>query len=330
MNANDLARQKYIDEYPRFEAAARSMEELLVQLCRAVGIRAVVEVRHKSIGSFVKKIHIKKYTEPWTEITDKVGGRIVVGTLADLERTRALFEGAGCSLNVLSLVDKSRENDEDRLSYAGIHIQTVVPGAHTSDGERIECEIQLRTKAQDLWSVPSHELLYKGAIEPSKHTRRRVLRLSVLTELFDEEVRQAMNEIAADPRYAPGVLLRTLEARYLGFVGDPGEDELSMEVLGVLQSSLSEVGETAYAPALDEFIEGHRDKIADIYETYGVYSDFSADHEYILFSQPESLLIFERVSSAPLRLALLVEGTDLQSPVRHMFAAWGAEIPDVV
>ena len=110
------------------------------------------------------------------------------------------------------------------LHYPGVHAQVTVPGAQTADGKPIEAELQLRTKSQDLWAVVSHKLDYKGAITPAKQTRRRILRLSVLAEMFDQEVGIAMNELAADPAYVNARYLQVAEAEYLRFVGEPGNE----------------------------------------------------------------------------------------------------------
>lgn len=326
--SNDLARQRYIDEHKQFVAAGEQMEELLLGLLSQSGVRAHIEVRAKTVASFVKKIHLKNYADPWEQITDKVGGRVIVKTLNDLDLVKALIETEPGDVRVLSVEDKRETSEADRLSYSGIHFQVVVPGVTTSQGEPIECEIQLRTKAQDLWSVPSHELIYKGVIEPSMATRRRVLRLSVLAEMFDEEVRLAMAEIAADARYEAAVLLRAAESMYLNFVAEPGEEELSLEVLDIIGAALPK-DRRAYPDLLRSFTEANRAKITSLLSTYGVYTPFAEQYAYWLFSQPESLVAFERIDTAPLALASAVSGTEIEDAVRPLYAAWGAVLPDV-
>jgi putative GTP pyrophosphokinase len=327
--SNDAARERYLAEYENFEAAGISLEESLKTLVARLGVRAHVEVRAKTVGSFVKKIHIDHYVDPWTEITDKLGGRIIVKTLDDLETVREAFELDPPPLPVLLVEDKSAKANVGTLFYPGVHVQVQVPGARTSDGQTIECEVQIRTKAQDLWSVPSHELVYKGLVTPPRHTQRRILRLSVLTEMFDEEVRLAMREIAADPSYRLAVLLRASEALYLTFVAEPGEDELSLEVLRIIEPALPRYG-PGYGSELKAFVDANRSKLASTFTAYGVYSAFASQYAYWLFSQPESLIVFERITSAPQALAAAVCDSEIQDAVRHLFAAWGAPMPDVV
>src|SRR4051812_5945637 len=89
MNPNEAARDRYVQEAASFRSASELMEPALDALMRSKGVRAHVEVREKTVGSFVKKIHLKKYTDPWAQITDKLGGRVIVKTLDDLDRACA-------------------------------------------------------------------------------------------------------------------------------------------------------------------------------------------------------------------------------------------------
>jgi ppGpp synthetase/RelA/SpoT-type nucleotidyltranferase len=73
-----------------------------------------------------------------------------VKTLDDLDRLHSLFEEQDPPYEVRWIKNKSAEGDVGELFYPGVHVQVVVDGAATADGEPIECEIQLRTKAQDL------------------------------------------------------------------------------------------------------------------------------------------------------------------------------------
>lgn len=326
---NDAARERYLAEYGHFEQAGSSMKEALGRLLSVLGIRARVEVRAKTVGSLVKKIQTNEYTDPWAEITDKLGGRVIVKTLDDLDRVKQAFEADDPPFRVLWIEDKSQKAEAGKLFYPGVHVQVEVPGAQTSDGEAIQCELQIRTKAQDLWSVPSHELVYKGVIKPSKRTERRILRLSVLTEMFDEEVRLAMQEVAADPSYKLAVLLRASEALFLTFVAEPGEDELSLEVLRIIESALPD-DVTEYAEKLKRFVDTNREKLVQLLAEYGIYSDFASQYAYWLFSQPEALVLFERISSAPQALAESVFGSEIWDAVKHLFAAWGAAMPHIV
>src|SRR5205807_1493143 len=80
-SAREAARERYVADYHHFEVAAAQMEGLLQRVCSDAGVRAEVNARAKTISSFVKKMHVREYEDPWKETTDKVGARVIVETL---------------------------------------------------------------------------------------------------------------------------------------------------------------------------------------------------------------------------------------------------------
>ena len=325
----DEARQRFVDEHQAFLDAANSLRDYLEDLCRALHVPATVNAREKTIGSFVKKIYLNRYTRPWEEITDKVGARVVVGTLRDVRKVRdALQDGTTAEFEARGIVDKSEVAAEDRLHYPGVHAQVTVPSVFTSDGAPIEAELQLRTKSQDLWAVVSHKLDYKGAIAPAKQTRRRILRLSVLAEMFDEEVSTAMNELAADPAYVNALYLQAAEAEYLRFVGEPGNDVLSLEVIEAIRPALASGQDLArYAEELAAFVDRVADKLQDVYDRFGSFTEWAKQPAYWLFMQPESTIVFHLIETRPVALANTVRGTELETVTDRLYAAWGRAMP---
>lgn len=316
--------KRYRREFQTFVEAAKKMKEELKQICKETGVIAVVSAREKSVSSFVKKVLVKDgyKDDPWKKTTDKVGARIIVETLADRDRIVAALVSS--ALQTSDPVDKEDEARPNEYFYPGIHIQTVIPGIELSDGERIECEIQVRTKAQDLWSVPSHKLIYKGVVTPETHTARRVWRLQALTSLFDDEVQRAVDEIQSKSGYEQYALISIAEDSYFKFVPIPGDSDLSYEVLLDLSDTLVPDGDLdIYRSRIEEFAKAENVRISGIYETYGESSDFADDPRYWLFTQPESILIFEGLHRRPSAMrdgALESEFGDVLEP---LFRAWG-------
>ncbi len=174
----------------------------------------------------------------------------------------------------------------------------------------------------------SHKLDYKGAVTPAKQTRRRILRLSVLAEMFDEEVGTAMNELAADPAYVNARYLQVAEPQYLRFVGEPGSDALSLEVIGAIRSAIADTQEPDdYTVGLADFVDRHVAKLQDIYDRFGSRTEWAQQAAYWLFSQPESIIIFQLIESRPVALASSVRGTELETVVDRLYAAWGRAMP---
>lgn len=337
MTKADEARQKYVAEYQTFKDASVGLAARLAEFARERGFAATVEAREKTVASFVKKAHRRqpddatqpKYIDPWAQITDKVGARVVVESLPALGALRQAIERDTLDGEpFFDVQDKTASSSPTALFYPGIHAQVMVPGFTTSDGQPIEAEVQLRTKAQDLWATTSHKLIYKGVVEPGRTAHRRIMRLSVLVEMFDEEVERAMNELAADPAYRTAGFLHVTEAEYLRFVADPGEPGLSLEVLEAL-SSLVDTDPTQYAETLRSFVAAHENKLRDAFDTYGAYSEFAEQYVYWLFSQPEAVMVFHLIETKPLELSRVVQQTELSEAVSRLYAAWGKQMPTV-
>lgn len=323
-NSQDLARERYIAESPSFEKAGGVVKRSLEDIVHRAGVNnANVKVRVKSIASFVKKL--KKYpVDCWDKTTDKVGAQVVVQTLQDIERLQQILESSGSGLTHLSTKGSAEFLTDPRsLRYAGVHVQVVVPDCHTSDDLPIECEIQLRTQAQDVWASIEHGLVYKPLIKPSLEIERKIERLSVLVEMFDEEVDKAMHTILGDPRYDDALLLRAAENLYHGFASEPGLTELSFEVLSIISPAFVADDRVDYGVRLTEFAAEQHDLIDAMYSQYGSASSFAQNYAYFLFTQPESLIILERLFIRPMALQQAIQGSDIEVAVGNLAAAVG-------
>lgn len=322
--ARDAARLRYIAEYPNFEAAAALLQDRLDRALKGEGIPdANVKVRAKEIASFVKKLH-KYGGDCWEQTTDKVGAQVVTHTLAEVRQLRSCLEAGIDGLEYLRTEDKSIfSGDPKKLQYTGVHIQVRLPDQTTSDGLPVECEIQLRTQALDVWAYLEHALIYKPVISPSPEIARKVARLSVLVEMFDEEVDTVLGQLERDPRYASALLLHQAERWFLTFVSEPGEPELSLEVLDLVRESFDDDEMPTYPQTLAGFVYDYRDRIEDALRDYGSASEYAHEFNYFLFTQPEALIIWERVQNRPLALARVVKSTELEPAVEALADVWG-------
>jgi putative GTP pyrophosphokinase len=328
-DSRESARERYIAEYPSFEAAAKRAKKLLKRIVRDGGVtNAYVKVRAKSVSSFVKKL--RKYPDDcWLKTTDKVGAQVVVQTLNDVATLRQLLEGGAGGLVHLYTKDSAEFlTDPRQLRYAGVHIQVTLPALQDASGAPIECEVQLRTQAQDVWASIEHHLVYKPVIEPPPHIARKIERLSVLVEMFDEEVDEAMVQISEDPRYEDAVLLQAAESLFHYFVTEPGEAELSLEVLSLLGSVFTSEERMNYKSRLTEFVMDHAETITKIFRDFGSGSEFAGQFAYFLFSQPESLIVYERLATKPMALASAVAGSEIEEAVRHVADAVGKPLSE--
>ncbi|GHF77243.1 hypothetical protein ACFFSH_33155 [Streptomyces filamentosus] len=319
----DEAFQRYQQELPRIEEAAEATKKHLIHCTTRKGINCEVTARAKEVSSFKTKIYRKRYTDPWKQITDKAGLRVVVPHRGLLDPVLEAIKGC---LDIVRVEDARKDPGYvDHLRYPRLHVQAImVGGLADPDGVPYECEIQLRTEAVDLWSRMSHRLLYKPGVEPPADVSRSLYRLIALVELFDLEVERGVEALTQHPDLAHGNrLLSMAEQRYRTFTDHPYSRDLSRDTIDVLSQTIDD--DTTYGEQLLEFTEVFRERIERAYADYGPTSAHFLKHgRYLLASQPESLIIFERLHRARFRLKSAWQKSELpETMLSDMAQIWG-------
>jgi putative GTP pyrophosphokinase len=155
-------------------------------------IEAVVSGRAKEIRSVERKLRARERAEPgrdqaYTDLPDLVGVRVVV-------RLESEIAIVATELHRLLVVDKdvdAREEHgrEETPGYRGRHLDVRARDASELPALLLTqpAEIQVRTRAADLWASLEHELRYKGDELPAARSRQFVLAASLL-ELAEREL----------------------------------------------------------------------------------------------------------------------------------------------
>lgn len=142
--------------------------------------------RIKSFDSFAEKARRKNLTDPFNEIHDLVGLRVVCLFLSDLPKVGKVIE------DTFHLIAKDNKIDERPKNVFGyMDIQYVVALEHTAvEAIRgMPFEIQVRTIAQDAWASVSHQLEYKQRRTIPKEWKRDFYALSALFYVADQHFR---------------------------------------------------------------------------------------------------------------------------------------------
>lgn len=149
---------------------------------------ASISSRTKSLNSFCEKINRKKYLNPFTELTDLSGARVVYLYESDKNRLDEIIRS---QFKILEKVDKILDAKEDEFGYGALHyivkLKTKLKGARYEGLYDIPCEIQVRTILQDSWAIVAHHLSYKNESDVPKHLRRKLNALSGLFETADNQ-----------------------------------------------------------------------------------------------------------------------------------------------
>jgi ppGpp synthetase/RelA/SpoT-type nucleotidyltranferase len=293
----ERALEKYRTLRPRYKRAAEDVARIVEQIAAETDIKCRVTGREKEPASFQKKAVLKQYDDPWKMISDKAGVRAIVDRPRHVEDLAAALL-ASPLIETLRKEDKRQVTHVEHLGYSGIHLQVVAP-AETDDTEHIECEVQLRTVAQDAWSVVSHQLLYKPGIPLPAREQRAIYRLVALVELFDEEVQRVMDTIPSLPGYETIDLIDAAESEYIPLAHATSNREFSTFILGKIQAAIGPDERKNYSQRLHAFAAENDATLREIYTQLGPRSDMTSTPHYIMFSQAESVIIFERLTRCP-------------------------------
>jgi putative GTP pyrophosphokinase len=207
----------------RKPAYQRLMDESLYIVGQALATAGIkthsVLARIKDYDSFKAKVdrktegRRKAKFDPYAEITDIAGIRIVCLFLSDLEKIQRVIR---TEFDVLSEDDKVDSVDITSFGYMSIHYIVHMKATHSGPRYQglagIPLEIQVRTIAMDAWSTISHYLNYKRSSDVPRELQRDFHALSGLFyvadthfEMFFKGRELSRNHIAADLRRGIGL-----------------------------------------------------------------------------------------------------------------------------
>jgi len=186
-----------------------SIESSISELGHSCGsmIKIPVVPRVKENKSLIDKALYrgKAYSDPYSEITDKVGCRFVVLTLDEINIINSIVEG--CDLWEISKdkdFEKEREEKPEFFTYQSVHyiirsnsdlMHGVIPIPKGTP-----CELQIRTLLQHSYAELSHDVAYKKETHVSPEMRRIFARSMALIETTDLLFREVHTMVDDDKR----------------------------------------------------------------------------------------------------------------------------------
>jgi ppGpp synthetase/RelA/SpoT-type nucleotidyltranferase len=318
----EAARMRYIRERPMYVEAADYADGELRKAAARAQLSCNATSRAKDVSSFVKKAITKALEDPWKAITDKVGVRVVVRHSGDLDRAHEMVSRT--FREVWTVDDRAGDVQEDRLRYPRLHIQVELPSGVAGNPEPLQCEVQIRTEAADLWSRMSHAFLYKPETELPRTVRRSLYGLLALVEIHDREVERAVAAMTDHPDYDLNLLIGQAERVFYTFCTHDYNMDLSRRIVATILKAVDPPQRPQYGRDLAGFADLHRATLGKIYRTYGPHSEPGMKGSFILVGQPESVALFERLENAPLLLEALWEEAGLPDDwLSELRAIWG-------
>jgi ppGpp synthetase/RelA/SpoT-type nucleotidyltranferase len=186
----EATKSRFLEKKSDYKKLCREVKHTLKKKLENSGIGiSTISSRAKKWKSFWEKIKRKGYKNPFEEVTDFAGARVVHLYAQDADKIKKIIEE---EFEILNIVDKIDQNGKNVFGYSAIHF--IVKLRKTTSGPRYDelkdlcCEIQVRTVLQDAWAIIEHYLGYKKNI-PSA-LQRKLNRLAGLLEVADDQFEQ--------------------------------------------------------------------------------------------------------------------------------------------
>lgn len=145
-----------------------------------------INCRIKEVSSILDKVRRKNLDNPFKQIHDIVGFRVVCLFLADLEEIGNIIRS---KFDVFEEDDKINDKEINIFGYMSLHMKAKLKNPTELDlgdeVKKIPFEIQVRTIAQDAWASISHYLDYKKKSVIPEHLKRDFHALSGLFYVAD-------------------------------------------------------------------------------------------------------------------------------------------------
>lgn len=210
--------KRWSEERPMYEAWGRfvvaslidELRPLVAPVSTDVFIRIPVAPRLKSDGSFVTKAFYrteKHYTDPFDQITDKVGVRFVVLLASQIQTVcRAVEAGRAWEYSKDKDFEEEIAKTPYEFRYQSVHYIVRSRGDQKLDGQNITagtpCEVQIRTLLQHAHSELTHDTIYKPSVKGTPAMLRAAAKSMALIEstndYFEELVKEINAEVAAN------------------------------------------------------------------------------------------------------------------------------------
>jgi ppGpp synthetase/RelA/SpoT-type nucleotidyltranferase len=306
------ARQRWQQEQPRYQAFLDAAAAALEKLLRQNGVYGHVTKRTKAADSLLKKL-LRKPHHTYETLSDKAAMRVVVRFANEIPAVRAIIEGY---FVILKIDDKTASLAPDQFRYQGVHYDARLPaGQEFAD---LQLEIQLCTRAQNLWSDLSHDLSYKTVIDLPNAIHRQIHSLSALLEVVDREFDLIIQAIRALPNAGALHILAALERCFFRINPALYARDLSIDVITAL-TPLYPAGTDLAGEHFETFAGGHAAKLEHVLLQNPGRSPF--------LSQPEVIMIFDLLELDEFQLQQRWNDSFPASELEQLAILWGKPLP---
>jgi len=194
--------EKVVKDYyrmiPYYIRLGENLKEALEFFTNEKGISvSSIDYRVKNLDSFLKKIKRKKYSDPFRQINDLCGVRIVCFFYCDIKLIENILRN---EFEIVSKTDKEEDTLPTQFGYRSKHLIIKIKDSWVKTPnyrglKNLRAEIQIRTILMHAWAEIEHKLAYKKEEHIPDEFRRRFSLLSAKLEEADGQFEELAREI---------------------------------------------------------------------------------------------------------------------------------------
>jgi len=191
-------KKQYFELVKPYEKLAENIVAALKVLLEEAHISYhAINYRIKSFDSFLKKIDRKHYEDPFVQIEDICGIRVICYYRSDVERICDVINDA---FKILEGEDKEDLLDDNQFGYRSFHYIVQIKDEWLAAPNykglgNLKAEIQVRTNLMHTWAEIEHKLEYKNDDDIPTKFKRKFSRISAKLEEADEQFEELRREI---------------------------------------------------------------------------------------------------------------------------------------
>ena len=250
----------FVDEYLTKEILSHFSKENIVKFFPSHRI--------KDQKSFLfKALYRKKpYKNPFTDIEDKIGTRIVVLKSSDIKKVADdILKCPKWNSKITKSIEQEILDKPNIFDYQSLHI-VVQPLEGDSTFESavrpcLTCEIQIRTLLQHAFAEVSHDSTYKGPYKNDKGIIRHLAKSMALMEATDDYFCDIFTLMSDDKRYYTNYMNEII-VLYKSFNEDFDKQDLNFaiteSIFELLELQRVELAELTF------YVEKHKERLGKI------------------------------------------------------------------
>lgn len=232
----------------------------------------------------------KPYANPYEDIEDKVGARVVILFKEDVRVVEEVVQACQSWS-----ARKARDYDEESMlrpyefDYQSLHYIVRARAGLIWQGsaidEGIPCEVQIRTLLQHAYSELTHDTIYKPSVAADPSVKRAAAKSMALIEATGDYFSEVRNKLALAA--APGDKVASdVERIYMGHIGMP-------EISALNSMIIDHYKKWAKEDFADQIVAYYQDK-SWLFSKVAERATTSA-----LYRQPGVLLVYWVIDQAP-------------------------------